>query len=820
MKIKLFFILTAIVAILIAECKKESVNDTPPTISSLVINPLAPGATDDVTVTATVTDQKGVSKVNLFYKIGTGNLTSITMTAGTGGKFTAKILSQPKGTVISYYVQATNVSALNTVYPQTAPSGTLSYTVGDPAIVINEIFSRGVVTAPDWIELYNRSTNAIDISGYKIYDIGGQSGTKPKMTLPAGTTIAANGFYTIVVDIPNSTDPSGFGLSNTGEEVWLESAAGFVIDDVVFPAITSATNSYGRKPDGADTWQILTTVTKNAPNTATAPTITNLVINPVSPKPTDAVSVSATATDVQGISSVQLFYKVGSGSYITVSMIASGSTYSGIIPAQVASSIVSYYVEVTNIFNIISYSPVTAPTVAATYNVATPPAIANMTMNPTIPVATDQVVVSATVTDALSLMSVKLYYKVGSTSYTSISMTANANVYSATIPSQAATNIISYYIEAVNSLGLTTYSPSTAPATPSTYSVSSLSSISNMTISPAHPTASDVVTVSANIVDLQGINVAKLFYKIGAGIYTSINMTANGTLYSANIPAQLSGTVVSYYIEVTNTPNLKTYEPATAPAIPATFGVAVSPAISAVSILPLTPTAWDDVTLTATVDNLVNGGTVNLNYTIGTGNMISIAMTAAGNVYSAKIPAQIATSVISYYVEAANSSSLITDYPQGAPTNTLNFTVANSPVVLNEVCGLQSPDEDWVEIYNSSTATIDLTGMKIIKTDETGAVSTIYTAPTGLTIASNFYLVLRRTTTIPPEGALTAGISNTKNIKLQIMSAANVLQSQFEKTATSPNVAGHVSGGSYARIPDATGNWTVVATFTKGAKNQ
>ena len=134
-------------------------------------------------------------------------------------------------------------------------------------IVINEIFSRGADPDFDWIEIYNNSASPVDISGYKIYDGGGQAGTKPKMEFAAGTTIAANGVIVIVVDDATTANPvdSDFGLGSGGEQVWLENASGTVINTVTFPALLE-TQSYGRMPDGTYNWQILNTITKGTAN--------------------------------------------------------------------------------------------------------------------------------------------------------------------------------------------------------------------------------------------------------------------------------------------------------------------------------------------------------------------------------------------------------------------------------------------------------------------------------------------------------------------------------------------------------------------------
>jgi predicted extracellular nuclease len=140
--------------------------------------------------------------------------------------------------------------------------------IAESYIVMNEIYSRGTVDNPDWVEIYNTSDAAIDVSGYKIYDGGGQSGAKPKLAFPAGTIIPAKGFFVIAVDTP---DPAGFGLSSGGDILWLENSNGELIDNVEIPAMPVETTSYGRMPDGSETWQILQTITKGTANDDSTP---------------------------------------------------------------------------------------------------------------------------------------------------------------------------------------------------------------------------------------------------------------------------------------------------------------------------------------------------------------------------------------------------------------------------------------------------------------------------------------------------------------------------------------------------------------------
>jgi hypothetical protein len=145
------------------------------------------------------------------------------------------------------------------------PEPFVAPTVVEPTVIkINEIYSRGVTTDPDWIEIYNASSFPVSLAGYKIYDIGGQGGTKPKLAFPATATIPAKGYYVIVTDIATTIDPAGFGLSSAGEEAWLEDAAGKVIDDVTFLAM-DVTQSYSRIPDGG-AWALTSSITKGAAN--------------------------------------------------------------------------------------------------------------------------------------------------------------------------------------------------------------------------------------------------------------------------------------------------------------------------------------------------------------------------------------------------------------------------------------------------------------------------------------------------------------------------------------------------------------------------
>ncbi len=174
------------------------------------------------------------------------------------GTIIDSVLTPVLGIDSSYARKPDGASTWATVTPPT--KGTANSIL---PIVMNEIFSRGVPGDLDWIEIYNPNITSIDVGGYKIYDVGGQSGVKPKKEIPSGTSIPGKGFFVITVD---TADASGFGLSSAGEAAWLENANGNIIDNVTFPAMPVATSSYGRVPNGSSTWQIMNTISKGGSN--------------------------------------------------------------------------------------------------------------------------------------------------------------------------------------------------------------------------------------------------------------------------------------------------------------------------------------------------------------------------------------------------------------------------------------------------------------------------------------------------------------------------------------------------------------------------
>lgn len=92
----------------------------------------------------------------------------------------------------------------------------------------------------DWVELYNNSNSAIDISGYRFFD----ENTLNSYTIPSGSVLEPEErlviaesdvkFIDLAPTVSNFIGPSAFGLDNSGEVIALENALGQIIQSVRF----------------------------------------------------------------------------------------------------------------------------------------------------------------------------------------------------------------------------------------------------------------------------------------------------------------------------------------------------------------------------------------------------------------------------------------------------------------------------------------------------------------------------------------------------------------------------------------------------------
>lgn len=335
--------------------------------------------------------------------------------------------------------------------------------ISEVTLVINEVASNNGDPNPDWLEIYNPSDVEVDISGFGIYD-------KPaaKYTIPAGTKIAAKGYYVLVCDVAlaggNPSLYGAFGLSSGGESVFLVDPSAAIVDQVDFPALSVGV-SYARIPDGGDVFQN-SNPTKGAANSNTneAPVITATLIANVDDN-SDYDFVIA-ASDAGGVRDVKLYIEAGSEvKFIEMAPIG-GGFYKYRFPAMALGTVVKYYVVATDETAKKSYFPATAPTTSATFTVVNgAPKFVSVVLSNENPADAEAIDFTVKTYDKTGVKEVKLYYVLNDAladTKTSIVLTTTDNVtFTGTIPGQPDLTKISYYLRAEDnaSSSLKTYYP-------------------------------------------------------------------------------------------------------------------------------------------------------------------------------------------------------------------------------------------------------------------------------------------------------------------------------------------------------------------------
>lgn len=125
----------------------------------------------------------------------------------------------------------------------------------------------------DWIELFNTSSAAVDLSGWFLSD---SQTNNTKWPIPAGTTITANGRLMVFCSGRNTVSGGelhpNFKLTQTqGDRAVLSDASANIVDNFQFTDPTQANHSWGRTTDGAANWSLFQTPTPNAANAGAGP---------------------------------------------------------------------------------------------------------------------------------------------------------------------------------------------------------------------------------------------------------------------------------------------------------------------------------------------------------------------------------------------------------------------------------------------------------------------------------------------------------------------------------------------------------------------
>jgi hypothetical protein len=242
---------------------------TEPEISNVSVSNPNPNLNDLLTITATVinevdvvlayrTDQFAPFQKLIMYDDGLHN-----DGAANDDVYGADITIS--STFLQYYIYAEN-NNIGKFSPVRAEHEFYTVSIVAPPvgnIVFNELMaSNATIIADqdgefdDWIELYNNSSSAVNLSNYYMSDDATNLG---KWQFPAGSVIAANGYFIIWADddIAQAGVHANFKLSSTGESLFLIDSSGSLADQVTFTD-QFTDSSCGRFPNGTGNFRIMT----------------------------------------------------------------------------------------------------------------------------------------------------------------------------------------------------------------------------------------------------------------------------------------------------------------------------------------------------------------------------------------------------------------------------------------------------------------------------------------------------------------------------------------------------------------------------------
>lgn len=269
MKRNYLFILFVLMACTFNGCVKDEIYNGPATIGDLVFLPASVTPDDIVTVSVNAVSIRGIKSVNLYYKVNGGAYSSVAMTEGLKDIFSGKIPKQADKSEVAFYVGVvTSGGAEGKSLEKTYKVGAVAPNYS--AIVLNEVDGN-----KKFVELYNNSDNAVNISGMAII----KNGTSLKFedgsanwVVPTGTVLPARGYGIIKCSGYTATADAGaviIGAVGDGmsakQTLLLELTApgGLVVNNfqrgvapwsVTISAI-AATDSYSRCPDATGPWK-------------------------------------------------------------------------------------------------------------------------------------------------------------------------------------------------------------------------------------------------------------------------------------------------------------------------------------------------------------------------------------------------------------------------------------------------------------------------------------------------------------------------------------------------------------------------------------
>jgi hypothetical protein len=173
-------------------------------------------------------------------------------------------LLRPGENTIAVEVHQYRTSSTDIVFGLSLQGIVITNNPADSGVILNEILTQNSTlpepdgSTPDWIELFNPSTNDVDLAGLALSD---DPALPRKWTFPPGSIIRANNYLAVMCDgsgLASATN-TGFALEGSGGAVYLYARAsdgGALLDSIRY-GLLPQDFSLGRSATGASsTWTL------------------------------------------------------------------------------------------------------------------------------------------------------------------------------------------------------------------------------------------------------------------------------------------------------------------------------------------------------------------------------------------------------------------------------------------------------------------------------------------------------------------------------------------------------------------------------------
>ncbi len=249
----------------------------------------------------------------------------------------------------------------------------------------------------------------------------------------------------------------------------------------------------------------------------------------------------------------------------------------------------------------------------------------------------------------------------------------------------------------------------------------------------------------------------------------------------------------------------------------------IAPVIGSVAVSPTQPTASDIVNVTAVITDDQSLVTTTLYYRVDGGPYMTVAMAGSGMTYTAQIPAQLDNALVHYYVETFDNDDNRARFPEEAPDDVLHYLVGfttASTLLINEFMAdndstLMDPDglggfPDWIELYNGTSAEIDLKGYFL--TDDLSDLTNHQITQTLIVSGSSHFILYADNDPEQGPAHLTFALSsNGEDVALVAPDGVTIVDS-YTFGAQSPDV-------SEGRCPSGGATWQFFTAPTPGSAN-